>query len=139
MPIIEGADMSSISTERDLLPEGEYTFTILESELSEDGKSVIIKRRIDAAPPEAEKFLNTESWDWVNIRKNDGKVNEIGFQTIKKYLEAVFGKGSDESNQPDTDPLNGHQVGIYIVQKSYKDKNSGEDKTVNNNKKFFTV
>lgn len=134
MPIIEGADMSSVSTERELLPEGSYTMTIKESELSEDGRSLIIKHRIDSAPDEAQARVGQEWWNWINIKTNDGKVNEIGFASIKKYLEAVFGKGSSESNSNDTDPLNGATVELYIVQKSYK--KDGEDKTVNNVKRI---
>lgn len=134
MPIIEGADMSSVSTERELLPEGSYTMTIKESELSEDGRSLIIKHRIDSAPDEAQARVGQEWWNWINIKTNDGKVNEIGFASIKKYLEAVFGKGSSESNSNDTDPLNGATVELYIVQKSYK--KDGDDKTVNNVKRI---
>lgn len=134
MPIIEGADMASVSTERELLPEGSYTMTIKESELSEDGRSLIIKHRIDSAPDEAQARVGQEWWNWINIKANDGKVNEIGFSQIKKYLEAVFGKGSSESNSNDTDPLNGATVELYIVQKSYK--KDGEDKTVNNVKRI---
>lgn len=134
MPIIEGADMASVSTERELLPEGSYTMTIKESELSEDGRSLIIKHRIDTAPDEAQARVGQEWWNWINIKANDGKVNEIGFSQIKKYLEAVFGKGSSESNSNDTDPLNGASVELYIVQKSYK--KDGEDKTVNNVKRI---
>lgn len=134
MPIIEGADMASVSTERELLPEGSYTMTIKESELSEDGRSLIIKHRIDSAPDEAQARVGQEWWNWINIKANDGKVNEIGFSQIKRYLEAVFGKGSSESNSNDTDPLNGASVELYIVQKSYK--KDGEDKTVNNVKRI---
>lgn len=134
-PIIEGADMSSISTEREMLPEGEYLFTIITTELSDDKKSLIVKRRIDEAPAEGEKFLGQENWDWINIEQRDGKKNEIGFQTIKRYLEAVFGKGSPESNSNDTDPLHGQQVRIYIVQTSAK----GSDKVYNNNKRIMAA
>ena len=136
MPIIEGADLSNVSTERELLPEGEYLFTILDSELSEDGNSLIIKRRVEEAPPEGEKFVGQENWDWINIVDKQGKRNEIGYQTLKKYLEAVFGKGSDESNVADSDPLHGHQVRIYIEQKGSK---KDPDKLFQNNKRIMAA
>lgn len=134
-PIIEGADMTKISTERENLPEGIYKFTIIESEFSDDGSSLIIKRRVEEAPAEGEKFLNQVNWDWINIKDNSGKTNEIGFQTIKKYLECVFGKGSPESLSNDTDPLNGHVVEIYVVEKGSKKE---PDKLYNNNKRFIS-
>lgn len=133
MPIIEGADLSSVSTERELIPEGEYLFTITDQEMSDDNSTLIIKRRIEEAPDS--KFVGQESWDFINLVQNDGKKNEIGLQTIKKYLEAVFGKGSPESNSNDTDPLTGQQVRIYISHRSAK----GSDKQYLNNKKFLAV
>jgi hypothetical protein len=136
-PILEGEDMASVSTERPLLPEGEYLFTIKESEFSDDKKNLIIKRRVDAAPDEASALVGQENWDWVNMVKNDGTKNDIGWQTTKKYLEAVFGKGSQEASQNDTDVLNGHQIRIYITQKSYT--KDGETKTVNNAKRYMAA
>lgn len=136
-PIIEGADMTSISTERELLPEGEYLLLVTDSEISEDKKSCIIKHRVEDAPTEGAKFVGQEWQNWINIVQNDGKKNEIGFTSIKKYLEAVFGKGSVESNTADTDPLNGYQVRVYITQKSWK--KDGEDRSGNNIKRFLKV
>lgn len=133
MPIIEGADLSTISTERELLPEGEYLFTILDSEMSEDKSSLILKRRIEEAPEGSEKLVGTESWDWINLVQGDGKKNEIGLVTLKKYLEAVFGKDSPESAQADSDLLHGHEVRIYVIQRAGK---KDPDKLYNNSKRI---
>ena len=133
MPIIEGADMASISTERKLIPEGEYLFTITDQEMSDDKSTLIIKRRIEEAPDP--QYVGQEAWDFVNLVQNDGKTNTIGLETIKKYLEAVFGKGSPESQSNDTDPLTGQQVRIYISHRSAK----GSDKQYLNNKKFLSA
>jgi hypothetical protein len=52
--------------------------------------------------------------------QNDGKKNDIGLKTLKRYLEAVFGKDSPESQRANSDPLTGHMVKVYLTQKQYK-------------------
>lgn len=136
MPIIQGADMTSVSTDREPFPEGSYTVTVKESELAEDNKSVTIKSRIDSA--DDPKFVDREFWHYINLVQKDGKTNQIGLQTIKKYTEAVFGKGSPESNQNDTDVLNGHTVQLYMTVREYKDKD-GNDRKANDVKKIFAA
>lgn len=122
-PQIEGADLTSISTERESLPEGDYLVQVLNSELSEDKRTLIIKSEI-IEPAEA---AGREYWEFCNIVKNNGEPNEIGYQTLKRYLEAVFGKGSPESNRADSDPLHGHQVRLYLVPNDFtrKDGSTG--------------
>lgn len=135
MPIIAGADLTSVSTDREPYPEGEYLVTIKESEVK-DGKSVIIKSRIE----EPTEFQGREYWDFINIRQNDGKQNRIGLENIKRYLEAVFGKGSPEAeaSPPDTDVLNGSQVKLLLQIREYvpdseKSKPEAEQEKKRNN------
>ena len=131
MPIIEGADLTSVSTDREPLTEGEYLLTVLDSEYSEDKRFLIIHHRIDEGPERVgQKWQN-----WINVRQNDGKTNEIGLATLKRYLETVFGKGSPESKVADSDPLHGHQIRAYISVRSWQDK--GEERKGNNIKKMF--
>lgn len=136
MPVLENVDLSSVSTKREAFPEGEYTLTFKSSELDAEKKTLIMKTVIE----EPTQYQGREFWDWINIIQNDGKKNEIGYKNIKRYLEAVFGKGSSEAeaSPPDTDVLNGHQVMVYLKQTSYKDK-SGEDQPKNEVKKISSV
>ena len=123
MPVIQGADLTSVSTKREPFAEGEYKVTVKESELS-NAKTLIIKSRIDEGPDSSTEYQNQEFWDYVNLVQNDGKQNRIGLTTIKRYLEAAFGEGSSEAeaSPPDTDVLNGHQVGLYLTIEEYKGK-----------------
>ena len=119
MPIIEGADLTSVFTTREPFPEGLYTVTIFEQELQGNGKTLVMKTKID----EPEDLRGREFWDFINLRQNDGKPNKISWEHIKRYLEAVFGKGSNEAeaNPPDTDVLTGTQVKLYLKEDSYED------------------
>lgn len=135
MPVIEGADLTSVSTKREPYPEGEYSITIKESEFQDDSKKTLILKSIIDEP---EQFRGRELWDFINLVQNDGKVNKIGWTTIKRYLEAAYGKKSVEAEAapPDTDLLNGQQVKVYLKQTSYKDK-AGEEQQKNEVKKIF--
>lgn len=131
MPILQGADLTQVSTTREPLPEGDYVVTILESEMN--GNTLVMKTRIE----EPSEFAGRQFWDWINYIQNDGKINQISLEHIKRYLEAVYGKDSPESNQPDTDVLNGHQVKLYLVIDEYKAKGSDETKRNNKVKKIL--
>lgn len=136
MPVLENVDLSSVSTKREAFPEGEYTLTFKASELDAEKKTLILKTVIESP----DKYQGREFWDWINIVQNDGKKNEIGYKNIKRYLEAVFGKGSSEAeaSPPDTDVLNGHQVVVYLKQTTYTDKNK-EEQPKNEVKKISSV
>lgn len=139
-PVIEGADLTAVSTVREPLPESEYLVTVKGSEFqAEDKKTLIIKSTVES--PEEVNGVHVqgrEYWDFINLIQNDGKKNKIGWTTIKRYMEAAFGKGSAEaeSTPPDTDLLNGQQVRLYLKVGSYKDKNN-EDQPKNETKKIF--
>lgn len=145
-PIIQGADLTSVSTDRQPWPEGNYKVTIKESVVEGNGKTLIIKSRIDecdvdiSAMPES-KDGGHEYWDYINLVQNDGKQNRISLEHIKRYLEAVFGKGSAEAeaSPPDTDVLNGHSVELFITQRTYTPKGETEERTVNNIKRIFAA
>ena len=132
MPIIPGADLTSVSTKREAYPEGEYLVTIIGSELSEDKRSLILETRIE----EPGELQGRKFSHWINVVQNDGKPNRIGWTTLKRYLEAVFGKGSPESLQNDSDPLTGHTVHLQLEKGSYTDK-SGEEQEKNEVKRIW--
>lgn len=130
MPVIEGADLTSVSTTREPLPEEDYLFDIIGSEMSEDKNKLILKLRV--VEPEEVNGVNVkgrEFWEWLTVK---GEWGHIGLQQLKRYLEAVFGKGSTEADTPDSDPLHGQQVRAYLIIDPYKDKTTGEE--VKNNK-----
>lgn len=137
MPVLNNVDLTSVSTKNEAFPELEsgYLVTFKESEISEDQRSLILKMRID----EPAEYAGREYWDWINLVQNDGKTNQISLKHIKRYLEAVFGEGSAEAeaSPPDTDVLNAHQARIFMVQRGYKDKKTGEDRMANDVKRIF--
>ena len=134
MPIIEGADMTSISTEFKPYVEGEYRMLIKSTEMHKNNSQLRIVCEIEDAPNSDD--IGKPFTDFINIVQNDGKLNQIGLATVKRYLEAVFGKDSPESNNADTDPLVGHSVTLYLIEDSYKDKD-GKDRTNNKVKKIL--
>lgn len=134
-PVIEGADLTSVSTEFEPYPEIEsgYKVTYISSELSEDKKQLQIKTRIE----EPAEYAGRPYTEFINLIQNDGKKNQIGWTTIKRHLEAVFGKGSAEaeSSPPDTDLLNGHQAVLYLEINEYKPKGWKEGEPLKKNNK----
>jgi hypothetical protein len=127
MPVIEGADLTSVSTEREPLPEQEYLLTVKSAEWQDEKKKTqIIKFKVD----EPADFAGREHWEYINIIQNDGKLNEISLAQIKRYMEAVFGKGSPESlaSPPDTDLLVSHSMRQYLIIEEYErnDKTKGK-------------
>lgn len=132
MPVIEGADMTTISTKRQALPEGDYRLQITTSEFDESKTKIIIKTKVVESSVEGQ--VGKEFWDWCSVV---GEWKEIGLQQIKRYLEAVFGKGSPEAEAvpPDTDVLHGHVVDVYLAVESYKGK-SGEEEQSNRAKRI---
>lgn len=124
MPIIPGADLTSVSTDFELYPDGEYTVTILGSELTEGNKQLRIKTRIE----QPVEFQGKPFTDFINLIQNDGKQNQMGLTNIKRYLEAVYGKGSAEAeaSPPDSDLLDNKQVKLQLAKNSYVPKNPTE-------------
>lgn len=134
-PILENVDLTSVSTEFEPYPElsSGYKVTILSSELGEDKKQLMVKTRIE----EPAEYAGRPYTDFINLVQNDGKPNPIGATTVKRYMEAVFGKGSTEAESfpPNTDLLNGHQALLYLEINEYKPKGWKEgDKLKKNNK-----
>lgn len=135
MPIIENADLTTVSTEYKAYPEGTYGLRIKDSSFDQNNKNLIIESEItDAENPE---HVGRTYKHRINMVDNSGKRNEIGLTTLKRYLETVFGKGSPESQVADSDPLHGHDIRVYLVVKSYKDKTTQEDREGNEVKQMF--
>ena len=123
MPIIKGADLSSVSTDFELYPPGAYKVEVKSSEMSENGKNLLIKTEIVECDTD-QKYIGKNFTHFINLETNAGDRNEIGLQTLKRYLEAVFGKKSPEADVADSDPLNGHLVTLVLGQRP--DKNDKE-------------
>jgi hypothetical protein len=139
MPVIQNADLTSVSTKNEPFPEGNYDFVIFESELSDDQRTVIIKHKCEAGDDPQQ--VGREYWNWINLIQNDGKPNRVGAIQIKRYMEAVFGEGSPEAEtaSPDTDVLNGHRVKLFLKVRTYTPKGSTEEKKSNEVKMISAV
>lgn len=120
MPIIQGADLTNVSTEFELYPAGEYVATVKESEFANDNKQL----RIKSVFVEPVEYAGKVFTDFINLVQNDGKQNQYGLASVKQYLEAVFGKNSPEAeaSPPDTDVLNGHNVKLVLAINEYTPK-----------------
>jgi len=136
MPILQGADLTQVSTTREPLPEGDYVVTILESEIQGD-RTLVLKTRVE----EPAEFAPRQFWDYINLIQNDGKQNRISLEHIKRYLEAVFGKDSPEAeaSPPDTDVLNGHTVKLYLIVDEFKPKGWKEGDELSRNNKVKKI
>ena len=122
MPVIEGANLTSVSTEFEPFPEGEYHVTVLGSEFNDDHTALIIENRIDE--PAEFAAQNRKFRDYINLRTNDDKWNEIGLSSLKRYIEAVYGKGSPEAESfpPNSDVVHGQTLAMYMTIREYDDK-----------------
>ena len=85
MPVLQGADLTQVNTTREPMPEGDYLVTVLESEIQGEGKTLVLKTRIE----EPSEFAGRQFWDYINLIQNDGKMNRISLEQIKRYIEAV--------------------------------------------------
>lgn len=136
MPVLQGADLTQVSTTREPLPEGDYLVTVLESEIQND-RTLVLKMRVE----EPAEFAPRQFWDYINLIQNDGKQNRISLEQIKRYIEAVFGKGSPEAeaSPPDTDVLNNHQLRLYLIIDEFKPKNWKEGDELSRNNKVKKI
>lgn len=136
MPVIEGADLTKVSTTYEPLPEGEYLLNVKEVIWADENKKaqVIINEVLEPV-----ELKGRTHRDYVNLFTKEGKLNEISLSHIKRYLEAVFGKGSPEAEAtpPDTDLLVGHQTRQYLIVDSYEDRTTKEEKKNNKAKKIM--
>lgn len=136
MPVLQGADLTQVSTTREPLPEGDYLVTVLESEIQND-RTLVLKMRVE----EPAEFAPRQFWDYINLVQNDGKQNRISLEQIKRYIEAVYGKGSPEAeaSPPDTDVLNNHQLRLYLIIDEFKPKNWKEGDELSRNNKVKKI
>lgn len=128
MPVLQGADLTTVSTEFKPYPEGLYTVRVESSEFAKDNTQL----RIHSVIETPEEFAGKKFVHFINVVKNDGKPNPYGLSDVKRYMEAVFGKGSAEAeaSSPDTDALNGSVVSLYLTQGEYEGKATQEVKKI---------
>jgi len=138
MPVLQNADLSSVDTSFKPYPERPegYVVRVKESQFHKDGAQLRIISEIE----EPEEYKGRPFTHFINVRQNDGSANKYGLADVKRYMEAVFGKGSQEAENanPDTDVLNGSTVRLYLFEDSYKDK-SGNDVPSQGVKKILPV
>ena len=78
-------------------------------------------------------------WDYVYLKKKNGKPNRIGLGRVKAYAEAILGKERANAQEIDTDELlKGEFLGV-IKQRGYADKTTGEQKLSSDLKKILPV
>jgi hypothetical protein len=119
MPVIEGADLSTVSTKFPLWPEGAYKTTIKGSHFDDEKKNLIIVHRLREA--HGDYKAGREYQNYINLKTNAGEVNEIGYQSIKKYFEPLLPEHAND-RPPNTDLLDGMDCTIYISQRTGKDE-----------------
>jgi len=117
-PVIEGADLSSVSTKRPVWAEATYRTTIVKSEFDEQKKNLIIFHRL--REPAGNQKAGDEYQDWLNIVTNAGERNEIGYQSLKKYFEALMPEHANDA-PPNSDLLHGIDCKVMITSKDDKD------------------
>lgn len=142
MPIIEGADLTSIETEFKNFPEGSYRMLVKEVNFYDDkdpvdSPSLANKLRIvsEIQENDVDHEHNSKKFThFINFRNEDGTLNKYALADIKRYLEAIYGKKSPESNRADTDLIPGHEVTLYLSERPNKDD---PDKPYQNVKKIL--
>lgn len=115
MPVIEGADLSSVSLSR-AWPEAAYKTTIKESHFDEKGKNLVIVHLLREEVSAGGQTIKAgrEYQDWINLVTNAGDRNELGWASIKKYFKALNPAHAND-NPPNTDLLNGLDCTIYLT------------------------
>lgn len=126
MPKIN-ADFSKIATDFENLPEDSYRVLIEEIEEGETNENKLpqlkFKLKVMEGPMEGKTIT-----DFVVLKQNDGKVNNIGLGRIRAYAQAILGEEAAAGDSIDTDELRGGSCTITVKHRTYKDKKSGEEK-----------
>lgn len=123
MPKLE-ADFSQISSSFENLPEGEHRAQIeeIEETTTKENSLPALNFRLKVTEGEAEGKLG---FDFVTLKKKDGKRNDIGYGRVKAYAEAILGE--EKANDPsgiDTDELKGGTCIIVVKHESYTTKDN---------------
>ena len=137
-PIIDGADLTEVSTDFEVLPEGDYVVTIKDVVEGKTKKNqlpqVIVQMQVTDGNSE---FNGKPISDFITLKQNDGKKNEIGLKQLKRYFEAVLGKEAANTTAPDTDLLKDKQVRIMVSVNKYTPEGETEERTNNKIKRIF--
>lgn len=115
-PVIEGADLGSVSTKYENWPEGAYKFTLYNSEW--DGKTVRLKLRL--REPKGDFKAGKEYTEFLNLKNNEGEDNEYGYKDFKRWFEALV---PDHANDrpPNSDLLHGSDCICQVTIKTGTD------------------
>lgn len=132
MPLIQGADLSTVSTKYEPLPAGAYKTRLKAAyETDDDGVSrprVVVRHKV------LESFdgenVGREFTDFMYLNQNDGKPNEISLKQLKRYFEAVLGEEAANTTAPETELLDDQEVSVELSIESYPSKKEkNEDNT----------
>lgn len=136
-PMIEG-DFTNISSSREPLDEGLYTFKLIEIiDQVEDDEWKAKNVGTDKTPGlvfvseviKGER-VGAQNRDYIYTKQKDGKVNKMGLGQIKGYAEAILGK--EAANSPtgvNTDLLLNGTFDGYMKVEKYQDKETKEQKS----------
>jgi hypothetical protein len=117
-PVIEGADLSSVSTKFEIWPEGTYPTVIMTSKFDDKGKNLMIIHK--TREPVGMIQAGREYTDFINMTTNAGERNDIGHKSLKRYFEALLPEHAND-NPPNSDLLHGLDCKLFISSKANKD------------------
>lgn len=127
MPIIEGADLTSIDTSFKNYPEGSYTVLVKEvtfwrgKDASDARHGTQVRVVTEIVDNDADPKNNGKPFThFINFRDENGELNRYGLADIKRYLEAIYGKGSPQVGRGDTDDIAGNTVLLYLNERADK-------------------
>lgn len=127
MPVISGADLTTVETSYVPLNNGVYRMRIKDAEVETEPKlRVIVKLKV-VDSPDGER-IGSEMSDYIYLTQKDGKPNEIGKKQLKRYFEAALGKEAANTAEPNTDDLKDQEVMVELEQESYKKPETEEQK-----------
>lgn len=130
MPKLE-ADFGKISHEYQAIPDADYRVTIDEIKETETRENKLPQLEFHLKVAEGE-YEGRKLTDFVILKQNDGKVNEIGLGRVKAYAIAVLGEEAANGSAIDTDELRGGSCIVVVKSRTYekKDKSQGTSQDI---------
>jgi hypothetical protein len=141
MPRLD-ADFSAISSSFEPLAPGDYRARVVEIKDGATKKNNLPQLTFSLEVTDGE-FVGRKITDFVVLKQNDGKVNNIGLGRVKAYAEAILGAEAANGNSIDTDELVGGECILVVSSRTYEKKNedgsSGGQATSSDIKKVLPV
>lgn len=128
--------LADVSTVVKPIDEGTYAAEISEVEVTES-KSKLPMVVVTYAILEGD-FKGRKLTDYMVLETKKHEPNEPGLRQLKRLIVAALGEDSANSDDFDTDELQGQQVTLVIKQESYEDE-GGEEQVSNRVKKVLAA